>query len=241
MTRALVSTFPDLWVGGLPVRLRRSERRTVSLKVTPQGLTVYAPRRAAEERLRHFVELKRSWAERHLRAFGPPLEAAEPLSDGSLLLYLGTPLTLRIVPGLKQAERRGGELHVPGSGLGCAVERWYRAEAPGAFRPLVERYAAQLGRGRSLTEVRCTNAAGRWGSCTASGVVRLHWRLLLAPPEVLDYVAAHEAAHLAELNHSPRYWAEVERLLPHYPAARQWLRQHGAALMRSWGKPLGPL
>ena len=114
------------------------------------------------------------------------------------------------------------------------MEAWYRAEAPTIITAAAQHYAAELGRGRPLSAVKVTNAAGRWGSCTAAGVVRLHWKLLLAPPEILHYVAAHEVAHLAELNHSPRYWAEVARIFPEYRAAERWLKEHGAALMQPW-------
>ncbi|AWN24725.1 M48 family peptidase [Deinococcus irradiatisoli] len=221
-------------VGGLPVRLRRSQRRTISLKVTPEGLTVYAPRRTAVGQLRQLVETKRGWAEGHLQTYRQRDQGPWVLAGDMALPYLGTPLTLKVVPGLKKTLRQGDELHLPEGPLAAHAERWYRAQAPGVFQPLVEQYAAQLGRGRPLKAVRVTNASRRWGSCSADGVVRLHWRLLLAPPDVLAYVAAHEAAHLAELNHSPRYWAEVERLFPDHPAARQWLKAHGAALMRSW-------
>ncbi|MGR3434759.1 MAG: M48 family metallopeptidase, partial [Shimia sp.] len=72
----------------------------------------------------------------------------------------------------------------------------------------------------------------RWGSCSAAGGLNYSWRLVMAPPEVLDYVAAHEVAHLAQMNHSPRFWAEVAGLMPGYEAPRGWLRRHGADLHR---------
>ena len=221
-------------MGGLPVQLRRSERRTVGLNVTAQGLTIYAPRRAEEARLRRLVEEKRAWAERHLQVLRHNQPAPPPLADGLRLPFLGEELTLRSVPGLPAARRVGDELQVPAGALQESVEAWYRAQALGLFLPLVQGYAASLRRGRALSGVRLTNAGRRWGSCTAQGVVRLHWRLLLAPRQVMQYVAAHEAAHLAELNHSPRYWGVVGQLFPEFEWAERWLRQHGAALMNAW-------
>jgi predicted metal-dependent hydrolase len=70
----------------------------------------------------------------------------------------------------------------------------------------------------------------RWGSCTADGVLSFSWRMILAPPYVLDYLAAHETAHLAELNHSSRFWALVRRCMPDYARGRAWLRRNGATL-----------
>ena len=221
-------------MGGLPVRLRRSNRRTVGLRVTVQGLTVYAPQRTGEVHLRRFVEDKRAWVERHLHQLQQRQPVAALLADGFALPHLGGSLTLRAVAGLRQARQVGAELHAPLDTLGSSVEAWYKAEALRLFAPIVQQHAAQLNRGRPLSADKVTNAAGRWGSCTAAGVVRLHWKLLLAPPDILNYVAAHEVAHLAELNHSPRYWAEVARLVPEYRAAERWLKEHGAALMQPW-------
>ncbi|GAA4008930.1 M48 family metallopeptidase [Deinococcus rubellus] len=226
--------LPGLSVGGLPVQLRRSQRRTVSLRVTAQGLTVYAPQRTEEAKLRCFVEDKRAWAERHLHRLQQREPVTALLTDGFVLPLLGEALILRALPDLKRAQQVGTDLHAPSAALVSAVEVWYKTEAPRHFTPIVQHFADQLGRGRPLSAVKITNAAGRWGSCTAAGAVRLHWRLLMAPPEILRYVAAHEVAHLAELNHSPRYWAEVARLFPEYRAAKHWLKEHGAALMQPW-------
>jgi predicted metal-dependent hydrolase len=232
MARPALSVLNDLTVGGLAVTLWRSERRSIGLKVTPAGLSVYAPRRADEVRLRQFVEERRTWAERHLAAMQRP--APPVLEDGFALPYLGQMLTLRSVPGLRKAVRIGDELQALEDRLEQTVEAWYRTGALEVFRPIVEHYAAALHRGRSLSAVRLSNAGGRWGSCTAAGVIRLHWRLLLAPLDVLHYVAAHEVAHLAELNHSPRYWAEVQHLMPEYRVPQRWLRVNGQALMDVW-------
>jgi hypothetical protein len=86
--------------------------------------------------------------------------------------------------------------------------------------------------GRPYTRITLRDTRSRWGSCASSGALSYSWRLIMAPPEVLDYVAAHEVAHLAEMNHSAAYWAGVARLLPGYEAPRQWLRAHGAGLHR---------
>lgn len=232
MARPAVLVLDNLLVGGLTVTLRRSERRSIGLKVTAEGLSVYAPRRADEARLRQFVEERRGWAERHLAAMQRP--APPVLQSGSALPYLGQTLTLRSVPGLGTAVRVEDELHTPEGRIEQAVEAWYRAEALRVFKPIALHYAAALHWGRPLSAVRLTGAGGRWGSCTAAGVVRLHWRLLLAPLDVLHYVAAHEVAHLAELNHSPRYWAEVQRLMPKYREPQRWLKINGQELMEMW-------
>ena len=91
-----------------------------------------------------------------------------------------------------------------------------------------DHYAAKIG--RRVTRVTLRDTRSRWGSCTAEGALMYSWRLVMAPPEVLRYVAAHEVAHLVEMNHSHRFWAVVEGLYPDWQAQRAWLHRHGGAL-----------
>lgn len=224
-----------LWtVGGVPVELRRSaRRRTVALQVQPGAVILHAPTRAPEALLADFLDAKRAWAERHLRAFAARERPVPELRCGAALPFLGETLTLRLTPGLRAPRRVGDELHVPPgdpAALSAQVERWYRAAALPELRALVEGYADALGARGRLGRVGLSRARTRWGSCAASGDIRLHWALVRAPREVAAYVALHEAAHLLEFNHSPRYWAHVGRLMPGHPRWRAWLREHGATL-----------
>jgi predicted metal-dependent hydrolase len=84
--------------------------------------------------------------------------------------------------------------------------------------------------GRQAAAVSLRDARSRWGSCSAQGRLSFSWRLAMAPPEVLDYVAGHEAAHLVEMNHGPRYWEAVEKIMPDYRRHRAWLKREGRKL-----------
>jgi predicted metal-dependent hydrolase len=121
-------------------------------------------------------------------------------------------------------------LVVPGdpAQTGVRVATFLRVLARNRIESSVARHTAALGRRHSSITLRDTRS--RWGSCTAAGGLMFSWRLIMAPPEVLDYVAAHEVAHLAEMNHSPRYWAVVSGLLPGYEVPRRWLKTHGSTL-----------
>lgn len=108
---------------------------------------------------------------------------------------------------------------------------WIRAQALALFAARAEMLAAQLD--VAVPTVLLSNAAARWGSCIrhpAGFRVRLHWKLYLMPPDLIDYVVTHELAHIRELNHSPRFWAVVARLCPDYGAARRELNRRGRAL-----------
>lgn len=96
--------------------------------------------------------------------------------------------------------------------------------------PAAHGYAAKLGKTPSRITLRDTRS--RWGSCSSDRSLSFSWRLMMAPPDVLDYVAAHEAAHLVEMNHAPAFWAVVEGLMPDWRLRRDWLRENGAGLHR---------
>ena len=139
---------------------------------------------------------------------------------------------LRIVPGSARAPRIvGGQLEVPGtSGVGARVEAFAKQQARAALVAASDHYATRLGRSYGRITLRDTRS--RWGSCSSVGDLMYSWRLILAPPEVLQYVAAHEVAHLEWMDHSPSFWGVVAELMPDYAASRAWLRREGASLHR---------
>jgi predicted metal-dependent hydrolase len=110
------------------------------------------------------------------------------------------------------------------------VREFLEAEAKKDLGAAVKRYSARVGVTPKRITVRDTKS--RWGSCSASRALNFSWRLILAPPVVLDYLAAHEVAHLRELNHSPRFWRLVHELCPHTEEAELWLKRHGSSLHR---------
>lgn len=223
----------DPWViAGVDVVLKRSaRRRTVTLRVSPGTVTLYAPARTPETHLLDFLNSRRGWAEGHLvRYAARQAPATLDLSDGAVVPFLGEGLTVRLDPGVRRARRDGAVLHLPTVNPAAALDAWTRAACRAPYRALVQEYAAQLDAQDRLTDVRVTSARTRWGSCTSGGVIRLHWKLSRAPLAALHYVALHEAAHLLELNHSPRYWRHVIRVMPDWPAQRRWLRDHGHTL-----------
>jgi predicted metal-dependent hydrolase len=214
----------------IEVRLRRDPRaRRMVLRVAASGRgpTLTLPPGVPLTRARSFLRDHEDWLRRHLAA-GP---TRLPVGDGSVLPFGDATLTLRAHAG-RATLRAGGELLLPGppGRMGPRAAAWLREEARRACVAGVENHAARLG--RPAGRVRLADPRARWGSCSASGDLMFSWRLVMAPAAVLDYVVAHEVAHLAELNHSPRFWAVVRRLLPDYDGPRDWLRRHGAGLHR---------
>jgi predicted metal-dependent hydrolase len=206
-------------------RSRRARRARVTVHPDRQVEVVLperAPRRDAEAAV---VEL-RPWIERRLRALDRAVvELARP--EGTVP-FCGDALRLVPQPGRARAHRRGGELLVPAGDFGPALERWYRAQAR---RVVAQRLDAACARhGTAYTRLTIRSQRTRWASCSATGAMSFNWRLLLAPPEVLDYVVEHEVCHLEHLDHSPRFWALLESRVPDWRDHARWLRRYGAAL-----------
>jgi predicted metal-dependent hydrolase len=210
------------------ILLRPSARaRRLSLRVSgiDGRVTVSYPLHASERQAMAFAVEKADWIRGQL-AQRPDVVAVGP---GMAVPVEG--LWLTVVPvtgrGVKVEE---GRLLAPAGRPGAAVGAFLKALARERLAEASDRHAAALGRGFGRLTLRDTRS--RWGSCSAAGDLMYSWRLVMAPPEVLDYVAAHEVAHLAHMHHGPAFWAEVRRLYGDYRAARGWLRREGGALHR---------
>ncbi len=209
--------------------IRRSDRaRRVRVTVDPHtGVEVVLPRRAREREAAAAVAQLRPWIERRLGE--ADALRARIAARGATVPFLDHSLVLRAQVDRVRVHRRGNELLVPAGDARPALERWYRRTARDEIAPRLERSAAALGVTHGPISIRGQRT--RWGSCSPSGAVSFNWRLLLAPEAVLDYVIWHEACHLSVMDHSPRFWALVERHVPDYRRPRRWLRDHGASLV----------
>ncbi len=213
----------------IPYTIRRSPRaRRVRVNVHAHArVEVVLPERASERAAAAAVAELRPWIERRLR------EAREALAHvaqrGATVPYLGA--TLELVPevGRTRVHRRGERLLVPEGDPRPALERFYRRAARIEIAPRLDHASALAGTPYSGLSIRGQRT--RWASCSRNGGMSFNWRLLLAPERVLDYVVWHEVCHLQVLDHSPRFWALVERRWPSWRDDREWLRRHGATLV----------
>ncbi|MFN4226339.1 MAG: M48 family metallopeptidase [Hyphomonas sp.] len=206
--------------------IRLDERRREAVAVAPTPRQIEAAAAFAAERV--------DWISSRLQHL-PEITLFE---DGETIRYRGKPcqITLegdgriaRLYPGNPQI------LSVPGDPetTHARVLRFLKKQAKADLQKAVERHCETLKvacQGMSVKDTR-----SRWGSCTADGHLSFSWRLIMAPPEVLDYVAAHECAHLKEMNHSAKFWAHVARCCPDWKRQRAWLRLHGAELQAAGG------
>ena len=218
-----------------PIRWNRSRRaRRISLRIDARAgeVVVTLPPRAARRAGMALLNTHAAWVRDRLAALAPPI----PFAPGAEVPLAGVPHRIRLATpgegGGAEARLEPGAIVVPGPEEAVAerVAAFLKAEARRRIQTLATGHAAALG--VRPKGVRLKDTRSRWGSCAPDGTLAFSWRLVMAPDWVLDYVVAHEVAHLRELNHSERFWAHVARLTPHRDAAVAWLRDNGPGLLR---------
>jgi predicted metal-dependent hydrolase len=211
-------------------RLVRVKRRSIGMQVGLEGLTVRASRWATLRAIEAALREHAGWIARRLAEWRALRREVLPgeWKTGATLVLQGRELSLAVVPARKKdiaADLLNFTVLHPSPhderALATFVIRWLKDEALRFVTPRVAACAARIGAGSP--PVKLSNARSEWGSCNRKGEIRLSWRLIQLPPELAQYVVAHEVAHLRELNHSPRFWALVERLHPGHAAARREL------------------
>ncbi len=217
---------------GAPVAIRVSPRaRRLSLRVdaAARGVELVLPRRFSAETAIGFVSRHRGWIAARVAAMPPPLR----LADGTVVPVFGVPHRIRRIsePMAAPVTIADGEIRVRGepAHLPRRVTDHLKALARRDFAGRARALAARLG--KSVTRVGVRDPKSRWGSCSSKGALSFSWRLVFAPEAVIQYVVAHEVAHLVEMNHGPRFWKVVASLVPDAAGPRAWLRRHRAELM----------
>jgi len=224
--------------GMVAVDLRRHPRaRNYTLRVAgpARSPVLTIPKRGSLNEARRFLDRHSGWLARQMEK----LPAPTAIGDGALIPLRGVMHVIRHEPGSRGTvtigtDPAGPALVVPTPGMGDAgqvrrrVVDFLKREAKRDLEWAVIRHA--LSAGARAKAIRLRDQTSRWGSCSATGHLSFSWRLVMAPPLVLDYLAAHEVAHLRELNHSHRFWHLCEALAPQTQAARAWLQANGPAL-----------
>jgi predicted metal-dependent hydrolase len=221
--------------------LRRSRRRSIGLVVRDTGLLIQAPTWASQRQIDEIIAQKSRWIHDKLRKRAERLELlalqASQWSEGGRIPYLGVSVLLHL-DGRGAIHYHGNpEAPAPGDRLSLPLPRdadaqriqeraqgWLQERARADFDARLRRYLDLAG--VSMRGWRLSSAQGRWGSCTSQGHIRLNWRLIHFAPSLIDYVVAHEVAHLRHMDHGAAFWREVDRLYPDFKSARDVLARH---------------
>ena len=234
--------MPDINFGELSVTYEvvRCARRTLGVVVSPDGrVEVRAPYNVSQDSIVAFAERTKPWIFKHLTRYK---QAYAPRSfvNGESLPYLGKQYKLRIIsddaatfPVLTGSSLRIYVARGLGDEVQCEAVRqalgaWYATQAQQILVARLNELAVRLGACPKAVKVK--HQVCRWGSCTAQGVINLNLQLVMAPPEVIDYVLVHELCHLRVRSHQREFWEEVARYDPEYKKHRKWLRSHGHTL-----------
>jgi predicted metal-dependent hydrolase len=216
------------------VRIIRSQRKTLSIEVHPDGeVWVRSPQRVPKHEIERILAEKQDWIQRKTNELATKEELLPKKNfyAGERFLYQGYeyPLVLsdRARPPLTLEHGHFLLFHGANERAEAVFANWYRVEARRVFGERLAYHAALTG--LKPGRLRISSAKTRWGSCSLK-TLALNWRLILAPPEVLDYVILHELAHLKIKNHQRDFWILVGNLLPDYAVRRKWLKDHGHQL-----------
>ena len=224
--------------------LRRARRSSIGFVIGPEGLSVSAPRWVGVGDVETALREKEHWILRKLQEQAERLRRMQASRvewrDGATLPFLGETVILVLDPRAAGAVLNSAADALPGVPhltlhLGLpqhageaqvreAVQGWLQRQALRVFDERCRLFAARLG--VRVHRIRLSSATTRWGSASADGSIRLHWRLVHFALPVIDYVVTHELAHLREMNHSPAFWDVVRSVLPDYEQARGTLREH---------------
>jgi predicted metal-dependent hydrolase len=222
---------------GEPVRtVVRKSRRAKRLRMVVRAggaVEVTIPRRTSRAALLRFIDDNSTWlAEKVAAAREAARVPALGLQQPGIVWAAGRPVAIEAVDGpVSVAALRGETLRVSGpqQQAAAAIERWYRREARRRLEQAAARETARLG--VSYERIAVRDQRSRWGSCSARGTLSFNWRLVLAPPDVLEYVVVHELLHVLEPNHSRAFWGLLDRHRPEWRHQTEWLRLHGAELL----------
>lgn len=229
-------------LNGVPVRytVRRNPRaRNMRITISPHnGVVVTLPARLKRYiNPEDFLREKQDWVLHHLQQVKPISPAAQ-LRDGSIIYYRGQPLRLRVHRDVGKVphifiEDDQLRLYLPAGHdqtIRETLREWLRADATTALKNDVRREAERMGLRYGNVTIR--DQKTKWGSCSKKGNLSFNWRLILFPEQVRRYIVIHELCHLRQFDHSPKFWALVERFDPNYETSITWLKENAARYER---------
>lgn len=210
-------------------KIVRSRRRTIALVITPEAhLIVRAPLRAPVAMIDDLIREKQGWIRKTIAKIKQRPQAVDHAYDeGETFWFLGRAYPLHFVEGMGGRIERTDRLCVCSTlraDVRDRLKRWYMAEAHKEIQARCMWFSMMTG--YSPASLRITDARQRWGSCTYKGGLNFSWCLIQAPLEIVDYVIVHELVHLRQPDHSRKFWAKVEELMPDYERRRTWLREN---------------
>lgn len=224
----------------IPMEVTYKKRKTIGIRVEPKAIRVAAPLGISKTTLRKLLTSKEKWMIQKIEELRqrPKVPMSQTLGDGKTLYFLGKIYKLRVD---QDPEQNGAEVFCYGDEIVIssssevpeehrdALKKWYITQAEKQIQACIADIAPAID--RKPNRVVLKDQKTRWGSCSSLRNLNFNWRIVMAPPEVLDYVVVHEMCHLIHMNHSKDFWSLVAKLRPGYKEQRKWLKDHGHLLV----------
>jgi len=214
---------------GFDLRLIKSKRKSIGLYIKSDKLEVRAPYWVRNEEIFSFVSQKQVWVTQQLAEQAKRNNEKPTLNHESHLLFFGETRHIQFHLGAPKVIERNDCLHVfhNKSQHSRYLQKWLRQEAEHYLKQRTLELADKLHPPKAIQGINFRKTKSKWGHCTSQGEIQLNWLLIMAPPEVMDYVIIHELCHLTHMNHSQEYWRLVERFCPAYKSHKAWLSDNG--------------
>ena len=214
-------------------KIEWSNRKSLAVSISVNGeIVVKAPVGCPMTVIEKFLDDKKSWIESKLDKFSAKHEKFADIINYKKLLILGNSYFGYSSEKFKKIKLEEDRILIPKTitpdKLHKKITKWYHSYADDFLLPRTTKIADMIG--LKPTSIKCTGSRGRWGACNSNGELFLNWRCIMLPPELIDYVIVHELSHLLELNHSPKFWAVVEKVLPDYKLRRKRLKEYDFCL-----------
>ena len=209
--------------------IKRSRRKSMSISIdNDMNIKVKAPYWVTNKDIEEFVFKNKKWIQNklaHIR--NKPKLVSHSFSNGDKYLFLGKEYSLRFSLGNEFVLTKEGELLIPtlfSNDPKSIIIEWYKKQS----EKIIKERCAFIAQSTGIkpNKIKINNAKTRWGSCSRTGNLNFTWKLIMAPPFVVDYVVLHELAHLIYHNHSKNYWGIVKKFIPNYKEAEEWLKKN---------------
>ena len=214
-----------------PDEIIRSRRKTLAISIDAFGrLIVRAPLTCPKERIFAFLQEKERWIlQKKSQTAGAGMRLPPENLNGYTFLLLGKKCRIVLVESrYVRFDEESYTIYLPLKNPRTRLIKWLKENGKRIFTTVTERKAKEMGLGFESVEI--SSAKGKWGSCSFDNKIRYAYRLIYVPKEVIEYVVVHELAHVRHKNHSPRFWAEVEKYVPDWKQKRKWLKTNGYLL-----------
>ena len=218
---------------GFEYTIKRAHRKTLGLYVKNGQVEVRTPHSVNHADIHRWVAEKAGWVKQRLHEQQQQAEEKPRISHGGHLLFLGKPRTLQMIPGKPGIQERNSFIeisHYANTNIHTLIETWLKEEARLYLDERIADIAMQMAETHRIRNIQLRKTRSKWGHCTSQGVLQFNWLIIMAPPDVIDYLIIHEISHLQHMNHSRAFWERVAAFCPDYQNRRRWLKDNGHRL-----------